>query len=212
MKSYETAWAWLHKFRRAMAGDVRGGLRGRVEVGEVFVGGIAADNAGALRGDVCVMVAAELSGEQGARVRRIRLGLADRPGGSEIIAFVRNAAQAGTVILSEQAPILRRLPEHGFVHESISAETPGATEAPLAGVREVAGGLHRWLTGPLHYGVARHQLPYYLDEFTFRFNEGRVGGGPFLFYRLLEQASRTGPRPLGQLLDPEHNPYTGFVR
>ena len=37
--SYQTAWTWLHKFRRLMVLDGRNKLRGIVEVDEVFVGG-----------------------------------------------------------------------------------------------------------------------------------------------------------------------------
>ncbi len=39
--SYETAWAWLHKLRRAMVRPDRELLSGVVEVDEAFVGGRA---------------------------------------------------------------------------------------------------------------------------------------------------------------------------
>ena len=37
--SYQTAWTWLHKFRRLMALSGRSKLEGVVEVDEVLVGG-----------------------------------------------------------------------------------------------------------------------------------------------------------------------------
>jgi hypothetical protein len=37
--SYQTAWAWLHKLRRAMVRPARDRLSGRVEVDETYVGG-----------------------------------------------------------------------------------------------------------------------------------------------------------------------------
>jgi hypothetical protein len=40
--SYETAWAWLHKLRRAMVRPERGLLIGPVEVDETIIGGILA--------------------------------------------------------------------------------------------------------------------------------------------------------------------------
>jgi hypothetical protein len=40
LKSYETAWAWLHKLRRAMVRPGRDLLTGRVEVDECYVGGL----------------------------------------------------------------------------------------------------------------------------------------------------------------------------
>jgi hypothetical protein len=40
LKSYETAWAWLHKLRRAMVRPGRDRLTGRVEVDECYLGGV----------------------------------------------------------------------------------------------------------------------------------------------------------------------------
>ena len=37
--SYETAWTWLHKLRRAMVRQGRDRLSGNIEVDEIFVGG-----------------------------------------------------------------------------------------------------------------------------------------------------------------------------
>jgi len=36
-------------------------------------------------------------------------------------------------------------------------------------------------------------LPYYLDEFTFRFNRRRSKSRGKLFFRLVQQATATGP-------------------
>src|SRR5207237_2443915 len=40
LKSYKTAWTWLHKLRRAMVRPDRDRLTGRVEVDETYVGGL----------------------------------------------------------------------------------------------------------------------------------------------------------------------------
>jgi hypothetical protein len=84
------------------------------------------------------------------------------------------------------------------------------------GVHRVASLLKRWLTGTLHHGFAHSHLEYDLDEFTFRFNRRTSQRRGLLFYRLLEQAVRTDPHPLGQLkakhdmsrpLQPSRYPY-----
>jgi hypothetical protein len=80
----------------------------------------------------------------------------------------------------------------------------------LPGVHLTASLLKRWLTGTLRYGVAEHQRPYYLDEFTFRFNRCNATSRGLLFYRLLQQAVHTDPHPLEDLLDPDSNPYLGW--
>ncbi len=41
--------------------------------------------------------------------------------------------------------------------------------------------------------VQPHQLDYYLDEYTFRFNRRSSRSRGLLFYRLLEQAVMTDP-------------------
>ena len=40
LRSYKTAWTWLHKLRRAMVRPGRNSLTGRIEVDETFVGGV----------------------------------------------------------------------------------------------------------------------------------------------------------------------------
>jgi hypothetical protein len=39
LRSYQTAWVWLHKLRRAMVRPDRDKLSGRIEVDESFIGG-----------------------------------------------------------------------------------------------------------------------------------------------------------------------------
>ena len=41
--------------------------------------------------------------------------------------------------------------------------------------------------------MAPRQLPYYLDEFTFRFNRRKSKSRGKLFFRLMQQAADTSP-------------------
>ena len=69
--SYETAWVWLHKLRRAMVRPGRDCLRGVVEVDETYIGGERPGKHGrGAAGKSLVVVAAE---EDGAGIGRIRL-------------------------------------------------------------------------------------------------------------------------------------------
>jgi len=77
----------------------------------------------------------------------------------------------------------------------------------LPGLHLTASRLKRWLTGTIHFGVAEHQLPYYLDKYTFRFNRRAARSRGLLFYRLPHQAAHTDPQPLYSLLNPEANPH-----
>ncbi len=67
-------------------------------------------------------------------------------------------------------------------------------------VHRVASLLKRWLLGTHQGAVRPQQLDYYLDEFTFRFNRRGSNHRGLLFYRLLEQAVQTEPKPLAGIL------------
>ena len=69
--SYQTAWTWLHKLRRAMVRPGRDRLWGTVEVDETYMGGSKPGKRGrGAAGKVLVLVAAQ---EDGNRIGRIRL-------------------------------------------------------------------------------------------------------------------------------------------
>jgi hypothetical protein len=81
----------------------------------------------------------------------------------------------------------------------------------LPGVHLVASLLKRWLIGTLHFRVEDQHLPYYLDEYTFRFNRRNAKSRGLLFYRLLEQAVATDPHPLHELLRPAETGILDFT-
>ena len=72
--SYETAWTWLHKLRRAMVRPGRDCLTGTVEVDETYVGGPEeGKRAGKFETKAIVVVAAEKSGRGIGRIRLRRI-------------------------------------------------------------------------------------------------------------------------------------------
>lgn len=205
-ESYETAWAWMHKLRRAMVRPERDRLSGLVEVDETFVGGVSPGKLGGSSDKVPVMVAVEKPGP-GRTLGRIRLEITERRGTLELVRFAERMVIPGSTIRTDGARMMRRLNDLGYTHEYTDGySAPDKTEV-LPGVHLAASLLKRWLTGTLHFAVAEHQLPYYLDEFTFRFNRRNSHSRGLLFYRLLQQAVDTGPQPLHTLLKPDENPY-----
>ena len=62
-------------------------------------------------------------------------------------------------------------------------------------VHRVASLMKRWLLGTHQGAVAPRHLPYYLDEFTFRFNRRKSKSRGKLFFRLMQQAVSTPPTP-----------------
>lgn len=204
LSSYETAWAWMHKLRRAMVLPDRELLWGIVEVDEAFIGGITRGTAGRGTNKVPVMIAAENLGRN--RIGRIRLEPTP-PEKLAIVDFAKRVVTPGSTIKSDGAQELRRLSNQGYVHRyftQLGSTIPAHVNLPA--VHMVASQLKRWMIGTMHYGASQEQFAYYLDEFTFRFNRRTSKSRGLLFYRLMHQAIRTGPHPLKRLIIPETDP------
>jgi ISXO2 transposase-like protein/transposase-like zinc ribbon protein len=94
--SYETAWTWLHKRRRAMVRPGRDYLTGIVEVDETYVGGPEEGKRGRdVETKAIVGVAAEKSGRG---VGRIRLRRIKDVSADSLLPFVQGAVMSGSVI------------------------------------------------------------------------------------------------------------------
>jgi transposase-like protein len=196
--SYETAWAWLHKLRRAMVRPDRERLGGVVEVDQSFIGGTSRGHLGGSSEKVPVMIAVER--DQGERIGRIRLEVADAPGTLELVDFAAEVVEPGSTVRTDGARMFRRLAEQGYTHEATTGYTAPDQTTVMPGAHLVSSLLKRWTAGTLHYRISERHLPYYLDEFTFRFNRRRSHARGMLFYRLLQQAVDTDPHPLAELV------------
>jgi transposase-like protein len=195
VRSYETAWAWLHKFRRAMVRPNRDRLNGIVEVDEAYVGG---EEEGA-RGryterKAIVAVAVEVIDER--RLGRVRLRRVPNCEGASLQSFVKETVEPGASVLTDGWSSYAALPELGYDHVVINqSASPDPAHVLMPAVHRVASLLKRWLLGTYQGAVSNDHLDYYLDEFTFRFNRRRSRSRGLLFYRLIEHSVRTAPTP-----------------
>jgi hypothetical protein len=196
--SYETAWAWLHKLRRAMVRPERELLGGTVELDQSFLGGKSKKNPGGASTKAPITIAVERT--DGGRLGRVRLELAAATGGLDIIDFATEVIAPGATIHTDGARMFTRLTDKGYTHQSTPGYSAADLDAVMPGCHLVASLLKRWTAGTLHYRISRHHLPYYLDEFTFRFNRRTSRARGLLFYRLLQQAVDTDPHPLKELI------------
>jgi transposase-like protein len=190
VKSYETAWSWLHKFRRAMVRPGRDRLSGIIEVDETYVGGIEEGVAGRqTETKAIVAVAVEMNH---GHIGRTRLMVVPDVTRDSLIGFVKEMVEPGSLVMTDGWAAYRTLEAEGFAHQvtNISAGADPA-HVVMPGVHRVASLLKRWLLGTLQGSVSRIHLPYYLDEFTFRFNRRTSASRGLLFYRLLCQAVQT---------------------
>ena len=190
--SYQTAWSWLHKIRRAMVRPGREQLDGNVEVDETLVGG---EERGGQRGrgagrKSVVVIAVEVHEPKG--LGRVRMQRVSDASGASLIPFVRHAVAPGSVVLTDSWGGYNNLPKHGYTHKKVNLSDSGdPAHVVMPGVHRIASLLKRWLLGT-HQGAASDKhLDYYLDEYTFRFNRRTSKARGLLFYRLLQQAVAT---------------------
>lgn len=194
LNSYQTAWSWLHKMRRAMVRPGRSLLSGRVEVDETIIGGkehSGKRGRGAGRKSI-VVIAIEVHEPMG--FGRVRMQRIPDVSGDNLIPFVCSSVAPGSNVLTDSWGGYNALEQSGYIHEKINLSDSGdPAHVSLPGVHRVASLLKRWLLG-IHQGaVSEKHLDYYLDEYTFRFNRRTSKARGLLFYRLLEQAVCEAP-------------------
>jgi transposase-like protein len=192
--SYETAWTWLHKLRRAMVRPGRDSLSGTVEIDEAYVGGPQKDKWGReIESKAIVAIAAE---ERGQGIGRIRLRRIEDVSADSLLPFVRSAVVPGATIHTDGWSGYAGLKAAGYRYKvSVLTARSNPAHEVMPRVHKVASLLKRWLLGTHQGGIQRQHVDYYLDEFTFRFNRRRSNARGLLFHRLVEQAVAVDPAP-----------------
>src|SRR5436305_14169805 len=121
--SYQTAWTWLHKIRKAMVRPDRQPLAGRVEADETYVGGPRPGKRGrGAAGKTLVGGAIEAGRDEarGRRLGRLRLApLADASAASLDAFLADHVAKPATVATDGWRGYLG-LPAAGYDHEPVS--------------------------------------------------------------------------------------------
>ena len=202
--SYETAWAWLHKLRRAMVRpdrDLLGGEGVSVEIDQTFLGAAVQGRSGPRYANKAeVAIAVERQHRRGlGRARLAHINTEDRK--HDLFEFVRHDIAHGTILYSDGDRLYREITRSlGLHHEPIvMVHSQSPAHEMLPAVHRVAALLKRWIAGTLHDRVSDQHLAYYLDEFTFRFNRRTSRSRGLLWYRLVQQAVNTDPHPLATL-------------
>ena len=195
--SYRTAWAWLHKLRRAMVTPGRDRLAGIIEVDESYIGGEKPGKRGrGAAGKALVVIAAEV---KGPRIGRIRLRHVPDASAASLEEAVQEAAEQGSMIRTDGWSGYSQLNCLRYAHEIVRKDA-AVGENLLPSCHRVASLLERWLIGTHQGAVSHEHLDYYLDEFTFRFNRRTSNHRGKLFFRLLQNAVAVDPVTFRQLV------------
>lgn len=196
--SYQTAWAWLHKLRRAMVRPGRDRLSGHVEIDEALIGGLGGARGRSTTRKALIMVAAE---EVGRGIGRVRMRRIPDASAATLQAFIDETIERGSHIHTDGWDGYERVRSSGYQHDvSLLRGHHELASQLLPRVHRVVSLLKRWLLGT-HQGAVTHaHLDYYLDEFTFRFNRRRSRHRGKLFFRLAQPAVAVQPAPYRDLV------------
>ena len=197
--SYKTAWAMLHKLRRAMVRPGRDRLSGVVEVDESYWGAEEPGMIGRLTENKTLLaVAVE---EDGRKIGRIRLSTIPDLTRATLHGFIAASIEPGSTVRTDG--FASYLEMDGYVHQrEVQTEQPEG-EHVLPRVHLVIGLLKRWILGTHQGAIGEAYLDDYLNEFTFRFNRRTSASRGKLFYRLLQQAVQIEPVTFAKLAKPQ---------
>lgn len=188
--SYQTAWIWLHKLRRAMVRPGREHLSGTVQVDEIYIGGEKPGKRGrGAEGKALVVVMVEV---KEGKIGRIRLKRVLDTSARSLESAVQESVESGSTVQTDGWEGYGRLSELDYTHEVVRKEAIVGKNL-LPKVNRVVALLKRWLLGTYQGGIHLSHLDYYLDEYTFRFNRKTSRSRGKLFYRLVQQAVAVEP-------------------
>jgi transposase-like protein len=195
--SYQTAWTWLHKIRKAMVRPERAPLGARVEADETYLGGPRAGRPGRGAAGKTRVAGAVESGRgkaRGRRLGRLRLAVVPDVSATSLEGFLGRNVARPAIVVTDGWSGYRGLAAAGYAHEPIElAASWGDAALRLPAIHLVFGLAKRWLLGTHHGAVSKKHLAAYLDEFTFRFNRRTAKSISHRFARVVEHAVRIRP-------------------
>jgi transposase-like protein len=195
--SYQTAWSWLHKIRKAMVRPEREALTVRVEADETYLGAPRPGKPGRGAGGkvkVAGAVESDRGQTRGRRLGRLRLAVVPDVSARSLEGFLAAAVARPATIATDGWSGYASLAAAGYAHEPLNlAASWGDAALRLPAIHLVFGLAKRWLLGTHHGAVSAKHLTAYLDEFVFRFNRRTAKSISHRFARVIEHAMQIRP-------------------
>jgi transposase-like protein len=199
LPSYQTAWTWLHKLRRATLRPDREALSGEIEVDEGYVGGLEPGVHGReTKTKSLVVVAVEVKGQAAGRLRMAQV---EDGSAASLHGFVVDNVAPGSTVRTDGWNGYKGLGNGGYRHRPRVLRDPKKASRLFPRVHRAISLLKRWLLGT-HQGAVRPQhLPAYLHEFVFRYNRRSSRAATLPFERLCAIAVLTQPITYRRIVD-----------
>ena len=168
---YNTAWAMLHRIRRAMAKrDSQYRLDSPVEMDDMFLGAPTEGKTGRGTEQVPVLVAVSffIAKDEKEYMSFAKMRVVEHVNVASVVGFAKDVVTPGSRIRSDGYSTYKTLAQHGFQHEPI---TVGMRKAHtlLPHVHTYISNLRSFIQGTFH-GLEELHLQQYLDEYCYRFN------------------------------------------
>lgn len=171
---YDTAWAMLHRIRRAMAKrDALYKLASPVEMDDMFIGAPTEAKRGRGTGQTPVLVAVSFlpAPEKKEYMGFAKMRAVKHVDGAALLSFAKDVIEPGSIIRSDAYSAYFMLSQSGFRHEPIVVGTRKA-HTLLPHVHRYISNLKAFVQGTYH-GLDEFHLQQYLDEYCYRFNRRR---------------------------------------
>jgi len=169
-----SAWFLLHRLREACGNDLVM-LRGIVEVDEAYIGGIEQNK----------HMKDRMYGDAGVPRKTAVIGLRERGGRTKAVLpqtisaislekAIRDNVEPGARIHTDEFQGYQRVGK-SYIHEKVnhSKDEYSVNGVTTNGIESVFAVLKRGLHGVYHHASKKH-IGRYVDEFTFRLNDGNV--------------------------------------
>ena len=170
-----SAWFLLHRLREACGADLSM-LRGIVEVDEIYIGGKESNrheskklhlgSGGVGKTPVVAMR------ERGGKTRAMKMSEVNRE--NVQTAIVQNV-EKGSTINTDEYSVYQGIANSGYLHKTVNhtAKEYVRNTVTTNSVESVFAVMRRGMHGVYHHASKKH-IGRYMNEFTFRLNEGNV--------------------------------------
>ena len=119
LKSYKTAWTWLHKIRKAMVFPNRLKLTGSVEVDETYIGGeeIGGKQGRGSENKILVVIAVEVNEKR--KPGRVRMSVVPNASGEALKPFIVENIEEGSNIITDGWKGYSFLSTSDYIHTKV---------------------------------------------------------------------------------------------